>query len=82
MIQPGFRGCLPLELFNHGSTPVELIVGSRVCQARFYELQAGDEYLTSQPTPRKYFGAVRPVVSRADKDEDLVQLARYPGHLD
>lgn len=82
MIQPGFRGCLPLELFNHGSTPVELVVGSRICQARFYEVEGDDEYLTSQGAPRKYFASVRPVVSRADKDEDLPKLKRYPGHLD
>lgn len=35
MIQPGFRGCFPLELFNHGNNPVELVVGSRLMQARF-----------------------------------------------
>ncbi len=37
MVQPGFRGCIPLALFNHGNSPVELVVGSQVCQARFFE---------------------------------------------
>ena len=27
MVQPGFRGCFPLELFNHGNNPVGLVVG-------------------------------------------------------
>jgi dCTP deaminase len=75
MIQPGFRGCFPLELFNHGNNPVEILVGSRICQARLFE--TGDETTYSNPTePRKYFGNVRPVPSRAADDMDLNQLER------
>ena len=63
VIQPGYRGCVPLELYNHGSSPVELIVGGRVCQGQFFELENCDEYLDSKSqSPRKYFGAVRPVL--------------------
>lgn len=82
MIQPGYRGCLPLELFNHGSSPVELVVGSRVCQVRLYRLDQGQSYLASGAAPRrKYFGAVRPVISRADRDAELSRLLKYPDHL-
>lgn len=75
MFQPGFRGVFSLELFNHSNVPVELIVGSRVVQARFYETTNDEEYLRDGPR-RKYLGNVRPVVSRAERDEDLRNLAK------
>ncbi|WP_432432824.1 dCTP deaminase [Burkholderia gladioli] len=74
MIQPGFRGCFPIELFNHSNTPVEIVVGSRLLQARLFEIDVPAQYLGVQPT-RKYFGAVRPTVSRADRDPELERLA-------
>jgi len=73
MIQPGFRGCVPLELFNHGNSAVELIIGSRLCQARFFKSSTGGSYLPTSGT-RKYFGEVRPTISRADQDKELRQL--------
>jgi dCTP deaminase len=75
MIQPGFRGCFPLELFNQGNNPIELVVGARIVQARFFETGATSVY---QPTNsiRKYYGNVRPVVSRAQADADLEVLSR------
>jgi dCTP deaminase len=75
MVQPGFRGCVPLELFNHGNSPVELVVGSRICQARFFEIDRAVEYIGSN-RPRKYFGHVRPVVSAADMDSEIEKLRR------
>src|SRR5205823_8967419 len=72
-LQPGFRGCVPLELFNHGNSPVELVVGCRICQLRLYEVDQAQEYL-KVGTARKYFGDVRPRVSSADKDADLEHL--------
>lgn len=72
-LQPGFRGCGPLELFNHGNSPVELVVGCRICQLRLYEMDAAEQYLHPGIT-RKYFGDVRPRVSKADTDPDLVLL--------
>jgi dCTP deaminase len=73
MVQPGFRGCIPLELFNHGNSPVELVVGSRICQARLVELETSVEYVSAD-RQRKYFGHVRPTVSSADTDSELVKL--------
>lgn len=75
MIQPGFRGCVPLELFNHGNTPVELIVGCRLCQARFFQAGSKTQYVKNG-SPRKYYGDVRPTVSKADLDADLGRLIR------
>lgn len=73
MIQPGFRGCFPLELFNHGNNPVEVVVGGRVVQARFFEI--GEEVIY-QTGDRKYFGEVRPTVSKAQSDNDLERLTK------
>ena len=70
MFQPGFRGCLSLELFNHSNSPVELIVGSRLVQARFHKISEDADYLGTG-SPRKYVGHVRPTASRAAEDQDI-----------
>lgn len=72
MVQPGFRGCVPIELYNHGNNALELVVGSRVFQARFFRIGNGQGYLSGGH--RKYFGQIRPTASRADTDFDLMKL--------
>ena len=71
--QPGFRGCVSLELFNHSNSPIELVVGSRIVQARFFSVDAATEYLSATER-RKYIGHVRPTTSRAAEDSDLSLL--------
>ncbi|MBI3771503.1 MAG: dCTP deaminase [Gammaproteobacteria bacterium] len=73
MMQPGFRGTIPLELFNHGNNAVELVVGSRVCQCRLFRTADGNSYIRGSEK-RKYYGDVRPTVSRADMDSELLIL--------
>ncbi|EFU7664649.1 dCTP deaminase, partial [Salmonella enterica] len=75
MIQPGYRGCISLELFNHGNSPVELIVGSRICQIRIFKNETVGEYI-SHESHRKYFGNVRPTVSAAESDNELNMLEK------
>ena len=75
MFQPGFRGCISLELFNHSNTPVELIVGSRIVQARFHKISEGAQYIVPGDA-RKYLGQVRPTTSRAAEDKDLQILSK------
>jgi dCTP deaminase len=75
MIQPSFRGCIPLELVNHSNNPVELVVGSRIVQARLFSLEENSEY-QGPFVNRKYLGNVRPTVSRAQDDADLAILVR------
>jgi dCTP deaminase len=75
MIQPAFRGCIPLELVNHGNNPVELVVGSRVVQARLFSLSENSDY-QDLSKDRKYLGNVRPIVSRAQDDVDLATLMK------
>jgi dCTP deaminase len=79
MLQPGFRGCVPLELFNHGNSPVKLVVGSRICQARLFDIGDNVNYKEGG-RPRKYFGHVRPVVSAADIDTEIEKLRSIAIH--
>lgn len=74
MVQPGFRGCVPLELFNHGNNPVEVVVGARIVQARFFETDAVGNYQRIGSN-RKYYGNVRPVVSGSQYDGELRRLS-------
>lgn len=71
MVQPGFRGCFSVELFNHGNNPIELVVGAKMFQMRLTKLADG---LTYGGLDRKYFGNVRPTPSRAADDDDLLRL--------
>jgi dCTP deaminase len=75
MLQPGFRGCAPLELFNHGNNAIELIVGSRICQVRLFEVSENNEYLKEQ-TNRKYYGEIRPALSKAVDDTEISKLIK------
>jgi len=71
MVQPGFRGCFSIELFNHGNNPIELVVGAKMFQMRLTELS---ESVIYGGLERKYFGNVRPTPSRAADDTDLQRL--------
>lgn len=77
MIQPGFRGCVPIELFNHGNSPIELVVGCRICQIRFFKIENDKPYL-QEGNSRKYFGNTRPTVSAADYDSELIRFNDLP----
>lgn len=72
IIQPGFRGCAALEITNSSNNAVELIVGMRIAQARFHNIESQIDYLTTNN--RKYFGSIRPVVSKIDKDPEISKL--------
>lgn len=77
-VQPGYRGCVSLELINQGQVPIELVVGSRIVEARFYHLgdNVGLDYIQTGRAARKYLANVRPIVSQADKDKELKSLAK------
>lgn len=71
IIQPGYCGCLPIELTNNNNTPIKLLVGSSIIQAVFYRLEKPNNYFSKQ---RKYACQVRPVVSKISQDEELEKL--------
>lgn len=73
-LQPGYVGCASLELFNQGQTPIELVVGARLVQARFYRLDQEHAYHHEHSGARKYVANVRPEVSRALQDNELSRL--------
>lgn len=75
MLQPGFRGCAPVELINHGNNPIEIVVGSRVFQLRLFSVDGSRSY-AGAAVARKYYGDVRPTLSKANVDNDLGVLAR------
>lgn len=75
-VQPGYRGCVSLELINHGQSPIELVVGGRIVEARFYEIGSELDYIDVARAPRKYLANVRPIVSQADKDRELKPLEK------
>jgi deoxycytidine triphosphate deaminase len=72
-VQPGSRGCITLELVNHGDTPIALSPGMRVGQLMMFSVAE------AQPSNfRRYWFPVGPEFSKVDHDEDaqaLVALA-------
>jgi dCTP deaminase len=60
MVQPGFAGCLTLELVNHGESPIALYAGSRIAQLAIHTLD--DD--TAHAYAGKYVGPTGPQVSR------------------
>jgi dCTP deaminase len=78
-VQPGYRGCVSLELINNGQSPVELVVGGRIVEARFYDIGNSVDYIEAKRAPRKYLANVRPIVSQADKDTELSPLTKIRG---
>jgi dCTP deaminase len=67
IVEPGYCGCISMELTNVNNTPVKITVGSRLVQARFYRIGEKTNYFSSK---RKYICQVRPEVSMANMDEE------------
>ncbi len=72
-IQPCWKGCLTLELFNYGDFPIRLYCGSQIAQLVLQkadpELQRGDF--------RNRLIPVEPQFTRMDTDGDWVRLDRF-----
>ena len=73
IVQPGYAGCFSIELTNINNNPIQLRVGARLFQARFFQASETSSYFQGK---RKYVCQVRPIVSRADMDEELNILQR------
>jgi dCTP deaminase len=71
IVEPGYCGCISMELTNVNNTPVRITVGSRIVHARFYKLEKGVEYFSKE---RKYMCQVRPEVSLANIDTERDKL--------
>jgi dCTP deaminase len=73
MLQPGFRGCIPIEVVNDSNNPVEVIVGSRMFQIKLYNIEQELEYGNLEQ--RKYYGNVSPAPSKANEDSETTKLS-------
>lgn len=69
--QPGYCGCLSLELTNNNNNPINLTAGARIIQGILYKLSSSVPYFHSQ---RKYVCQVRPEPSAVINDKDLITL--------
>lgn len=70
VIHPGFKGCITLELVNHGDIPIVLYPGCLICQLVLHEVQPPQK----KPYEGKYSGLVGPTspeFSKIYKDKDL-----------
>jgi len=67
-IDPGFKGCLTLEMSNIGMLPVLLYPGMRICQLAFENLTSPAEIPYPKKKDSKYFGDKLPQESKIYKD--------------
>ena len=71
IVQPGYCGCLSIEMLYSGSSPIKIMSGTRLLQIRLYKLADSLPYFE---TNRKYACQVRPIPSKANEDEELLLL--------
>lgn len=71
IVQPGYCGCLSIELTNASNNIINLTVGARLFQARVYRLGRETNYFSN---PRKYLCQVRPELPAVLNDGDLEKL--------
>jgi dCTP deaminase len=69
LVGPGFRGCLTLELVNHGESPIALYPGVRIGQLAVHDLR--DE--TDHGYTGGYAGQVGPEVPRLSGERPVVE---------
>lgn len=70
-LEPGYCGCISLELTNGSKNPIKLTVGVCLLQIRFAQVTHEQEYYSRR---RKYLCQVRPQVSNLYSDDDLQKL--------
>ena len=74
IVQPGYCGCFSIEIVNSGNTPIKIMAGARLIQARLVKLVEKSNYFSSH---RKYNCQVRPVPSKANEDMELKKLKKF-----
>lgn len=67
-LQPGYSGCISLELTNTNKSPINLTVGACLFQARFVQIDVDQPYFSRK---RKYMCQVRPQITQFNEDDDL-----------
>ncbi|MCT4071849.1 dCTP deaminase [Elizabethkingia anophelis] len=74
ILQPGYCGCISVEILNSGNTPIEIVSGVRFLQIRLIKVDADD--LDYFKDTRKYACQVRPVPSKANEDKEIGLLSK------
>lgn len=69
-IQPGFAGCLALELSNVGEVPIALLPGMQICQVFLHNVGPDPKFALSQ-----FIGRRKPVLGSVRSDEVLSRLS-------
>jgi dCTP deaminase len=70
-IQPGFSGCLALELSNVGEVPIALLPGMQICQIFVHEVGPDPKSAQSQ-----FIGRRKPILGAVRPDDILIRLSR------
>jgi dCTP deaminase len=79
MVQPGFAGCLTLELANEGENPIHLYPGARVAQVAIHRMDAP----TKAPYAGVYESPIGPEAPRLGKDmEEIAAMRNLRSALD
>jgi dCTP deaminase len=68
-IQPGFKGCLTLELTNVGEAPIALWPGMRICQVFFHTVENPGKEARGQFTGRR-----KPILGQLRADNVVRRL--------
>lgn len=68
IVQPGYCGCISLELTNANKVPLNLTVGAAIVHARFFKISGKSNYFYKK---RKYMCQVRPLMSAVAVDGDF-----------
>ena len=66
-VDPGFKGCITLELVNSGEAPLVLYPGVRIAQLVFHHADGKAKY-----DEGKYDCPVGPQFSRINHDKEIV----------
>jgi dCTP deaminase len=72
-LEPGYCGCVSVELTNPGNSAIRLTVGACMFQMHFVEIAREQSY---HDRPRKYMCQVRPQPSNLYSDNDLSILQK------
>lgn len=80
-VQPGFAGCLTLELVNHGESPIALYPGSRIAQLAVHRLEEDTAHYYGRGKD-KYVGPTGPQVSHlANESAEIARIGQVGDRL-
>jgi dCTP deaminase len=77
-VQPGFSGCLTLELVNHGESPIALYPGCRIAQLVVHALPSDTKHYYGRDQD-KYLGPTGPQISHLAKEAAEIAHLREIG---